>query len=35
MMVNGSREQVNRVTQALLPMKRLQIAPLKNAFEGV
>ncbi len=34
MMVNATREQLNRVTQALLPMKRLEIAPLKSAFEG-
>ncbi|SEJ58380.1 Glyoxalase superfamily enzyme, possibly 3-demethylubiquinone-9 3-methyltransferase [Dyadobacter sp. SG02] len=34
MMVNGTREQVNRITQALLPMKRLEIAPLVKAFEG-
>lgn len=34
MMVNGTKEQVNRITQALLPMKRLEIAPLVKAFEG-
>lgn len=32
--VNGSREQINRVTQALLPMKKLDIAALKRAFTG-
>jgi predicted 3-demethylubiquinone-9 3-methyltransferase (glyoxalase superfamily) len=32
--VNGSREQINRVTQALLPMKKLDIATLKRAFAG-
>ncbi|MHA4739437.1 VOC family protein [Dyadobacter sp. MSC1_007] len=32
--VNGSREQINRVTQALLPMKKLDIAALKRAFAG-
>jgi predicted 3-demethylubiquinone-9 3-methyltransferase (glyoxalase superfamily) len=34
MMVNGTQEQVNRIIQALLPMKRLEIAPLIKAFEG-
>lgn len=34
MMVNGTQEQVNRIMQALLPMKRLEIAPLVRAFEG-
>ncbi len=34
MLVNGTREQVNRVTQAFLPMKRIEIAPLAKAFEG-
>jgi predicted 3-demethylubiquinone-9 3-methyltransferase (glyoxalase superfamily) len=32
--VSGSREQINRVTQALLPMKKLDIAALKRAFTG-
>lgn len=34
MMVNGTREQVNRIVQKLLPMKKLEIAPLVAAFEG-
>ncbi len=34
LMVNGSQEEVNRLTQALMPMKRLEIAPLIKAFEG-
>jgi predicted 3-demethylubiquinone-9 3-methyltransferase (glyoxalase superfamily) len=34
MFVGGSREQVNRVTQAFLPMKKLEIAPLEEAFRG-
>jgi predicted 3-demethylubiquinone-9 3-methyltransferase (glyoxalase superfamily) len=34
MMKNGSREQIDRVTQAFLPMKKLDIAKLKEAYEG-
>jgi predicted 3-demethylubiquinone-9 3-methyltransferase (glyoxalase superfamily) len=34
MMRRGTREQIDRVTQAFLPMKKLEIAPLKQAFEG-
>ena len=34
MLANGSREQVNRVTQAFLPMKKLIISELKKAFDG-
>lgn len=34
MMHRGTREQIDRVTQAFLPMKKLEIAPLKQAFEG-
>ena len=34
MMRHGTREQIDRVTQAFLPMKKLEIAPLQQAFEG-
>lgn len=34
MMTTGTPEQVDRLTQAFLPMKKLEIAPLKKAFEG-
>lgn len=34
MMRNGTREQIDRVTQAFLPMKKLDIAQLKKAYEG-
>ena len=34
MLKNGTREQVDRVTQAFLPMKKLDIAKLKTAYEG-
>lgn len=34
MMSKGTREQVDRVTQAFLPMKKLDIAKLKKAYEG-
>jgi predicted 3-demethylubiquinone-9 3-methyltransferase (glyoxalase superfamily) len=34
MMENGSRAQIDRVTQAFLPMKKLDIAKLKEACEG-
>jgi predicted 3-demethylubiquinone-9 3-methyltransferase (glyoxalase superfamily) len=32
---NGTPEQVARVTQAFLPMKKLDIAALERAYEGV
>lgn len=34
MMSKGTREQIDRVTQAFLPMKKLDIAKLKQAYEG-
>lgn len=34
MMSKGTREQVNRVTQAFLPMKKLVISELEKAYEG-
>ena len=34
MMANGTREQIDRLTQAFLPMKKLVIAELEKAFEG-
>ncbi len=34
MMENGTREQIDRVTQAFLPMKKFDIAELQRAYEG-
>ena len=34
MMQNGTRDQVDRLTQAFLPMKKFDIAKLKKAYEG-
>lgn len=34
MMQNGSQEQVDRLTQAFLPMKKFDIAMLRKAYEG-
>lgn len=34
MMKNGTHEQIDRVTRAFLPMKKFDIAKLKQAFEG-
>ena len=34
MMREGSPEQVNRITQAFLPMKKLNISKLREAFEN-
>jgi predicted 3-demethylubiquinone-9 3-methyltransferase (glyoxalase superfamily) len=34
MMSNDTSEQVDRVTQAFLPMKKFNIAELKKAYEG-
>src|SRR5690606_37875666 len=34
MMHKGSREQIDRLTQAFLPMKKLDIAKLRVAYEG-
>ena len=34
MLTNGTREQIDRVTQAFLPMKKLEIARLEKAYEG-
>jgi len=34
MMSKGTREQVDRVTQAFLPMKKLVISELQKAYEG-
>jgi predicted 3-demethylubiquinone-9 3-methyltransferase (glyoxalase superfamily) len=33
MMSRGTREQIDRITQAFLPMKKLDIAQLKKAYE--
>ena len=33
MLKNGTREQIDRVTQAFLPMKKLDIAKLKEAYK--
>lgn len=34
LMTKGTKEQIDRVTQAFLPMKKFDIAKLKAAFEG-
>lgn len=34
MLTKGSREQVDRVTKAFMPMKKLDIAAIKKAYEG-
>jgi predicted 3-demethylubiquinone-9 3-methyltransferase (glyoxalase superfamily) len=34
MMAKGTPEQVDRITQAFLPMKKLDIAAIKRAYEG-
>ncbi len=34
MMTKGSREQIDRLTQAFMPMKKFDIAKLKKAYEG-
>lgn len=34
MMSKGTREQIDRVTQAFLPMKKFDIAKLEQAYEG-
>ena len=34
MMTDGTREQIDRVTQAFLPMKKFDIAKLKEAYKG-
>ena len=33
-MKNGTREQIDRLTKAFLPMKKFDIAALKKAYEG-
>jgi len=34
MMKHGTREQIDRVTQAFLPMKKFDVAELQKAYEG-
>ena len=34
MLTKGTRQQVDRVTQAFLPMKKLEVAELQKAYEG-
>jgi predicted 3-demethylubiquinone-9 3-methyltransferase (glyoxalase superfamily) len=34
MMTKGTREQIDRVTQAFLPMKKFEVAELQKAYEG-
>jgi predicted 3-demethylubiquinone-9 3-methyltransferase (glyoxalase superfamily) len=34
MMKNGTREQIDRITQAFLPMKKMDLATLQRAYEG-
>jgi hypothetical protein len=35
MMKSGSREQIDRLTQAFLPMKKFDFNELKKAYEGI
>ena len=34
MLTKGTREQIDRVTQAFLPMKKLEVAELQKVYEG-
>ncbi|MEX1122821.1 MAG: VOC family protein, partial [Balneolales bacterium] len=34
MMTNGTKEQIDRVTQTFLPMKKMIISELQKAYEG-
>jgi predicted 3-demethylubiquinone-9 3-methyltransferase (glyoxalase superfamily) len=34
MLTNGTREQIDRVTQTFLPMKKFDVAELQKAYEG-
>ncbi|AUR52175.1 VOC family protein [Aquella oligotrophica] len=34
MMKNGTQEQINQITKAFLPMKKMDISALKKAYEG-
>jgi predicted 3-demethylubiquinone-9 3-methyltransferase (glyoxalase superfamily) len=34
MMTSGTREQIDRITQAFLPMKKFDLATLQKAYEG-
>jgi len=34
MMQKGTQEQIDRITQAFLPMKKLDLAKLRKAYEG-
>ena len=34
MLTNGTREQIDRVTQAFLPMKKFDLAALRAAYAG-
>jgi predicted 3-demethylubiquinone-9 3-methyltransferase (glyoxalase superfamily) len=34
MMTQGTRQQIDRVTQAFLPMKKFDLAALRVAYEG-
>ena len=34
MMAEGTPEQIDRVTQAFLPMKKFDLAALRSAYEG-
>jgi predicted 3-demethylubiquinone-9 3-methyltransferase (glyoxalase superfamily) len=34
MMTNGTRQQIDRVTQAFLPMKKFEVVELQKAYEG-
>jgi len=35
MMKNGTHDQIARLTQAFLPMKKFDLAELKKAYEGM
>jgi hypothetical protein len=34
MLADGTEEQIARVTEAFLPMKKLDLAELQRAYEG-
>jgi hypothetical protein len=34
MMRNGTKEQIERITQAFLPMKKFDVAKLNEAYQG-
>jgi hypothetical protein len=34
MMKHGTREQIDRITQAFLPMKKFDLATLQKTYQG-